>query len=58
MVDIVIKECKKKGKRKNKRDKIKRWSIVFVEDSDNEREEVKLICNNPLEKPKDQMYND
>jgi hypothetical protein len=58
MLDPIIKEPKKRNKRKNKKDKIKRWSIVFVEDSDNEREEVKLICNNPVEKSKDQMYND
>lgn len=50
MLDILLIESKKKPKRKNKKDKIKRWSIVFVEDSDNEREEVKLLHNNLLEK--------
>jgi hypothetical protein len=34
MTEIVIKKNYKK--KKPKRDKLKRWSVVFVEDSDNE----------------------
>jgi hypothetical protein len=39
MTEIVIKKNYKK--KKPKRDKLKRWSVVFVEDSDNERDEKK-----------------
>jgi hypothetical protein len=38
MTEIVIKKNIKK--RRPKRDKLKRWNVVFVEDSDNEREEI------------------
>jgi hypothetical protein len=34
MTEIVMKKNYKK--KKPKRDKLKRWSVVFVEDSDNE----------------------
>ena len=38
MTEIVIKKNIKK--RRGKRDKLKRWNVIFVEDSDNEREEI------------------
>ena len=38
MTEIVIKKNIKK--RRSKRDKLKRWNVVFVEDSDNEREKI------------------
>jgi len=35
MTEIVVKKIIKR--KKSKRDKLKRWNIVFVEDSDDER---------------------
>ena len=58
MVDPIIKETTKKPKRKKQKDKSKRWSIVFVDDSDDEREEIKNIGKTLLQKQKDQIYND
>jgi hypothetical protein len=58
MVDPIIKETTKKPKRKKKKDKSKRWSVVFVDDSDDEREEIKNIGKTLLEKQKDQIYSD
>lgn len=54
MLETTIKETKKKPRRK-KKDKSKRWSIVFVDDSDNEREETKPIVNVLTQ---DQIYSD
>jgi len=58
MVDPIIKETTKKPKRKKKKDKSKRWSIVFVEDSDNEREEIKSIKPIINVLSENQIYND
>lgn len=45
MIEIIIKDKPKKNKTKQKKhkktDKIQRWKIVFVEDSDCENEETK-----------------
>lgn len=58
MVDPIIKETTKKPKRKKKKDKSKRWSIVFVNDSDNEREEIKTIKQIVNIVSENQIYND
>jgi hypothetical protein len=57
MLENAIKESKKKPKRK-KKDKSKRWSIVFVDDSDNEREEIKTIKQIVNVVSENQIYND
>jgi hypothetical protein len=61
MVDPLLKENKKKTKRNKKKDKIKRWNIVFVEDSDTERENVKVNKKNNETLPTNLLiytYND
>jgi hypothetical protein len=58
MLETTIKETKKKPRRK-KKDKSKRWSIVFVDDSDNEREEIKQVVEVISEKIiENQIYSD
>jgi hypothetical protein len=58
MTETIIQKVNKRPNKK-KKDKIKRWSIVFVEDSDNEREEIKKISQTPIEKIiENQIYND
>jgi hypothetical protein len=58
MTETIIQKEKRRPNKK-KKDKIKRWSIVFVEDSDNEREDIKKILQTSIEKKiENQIYND